>query len=220
MVLNSMGVPPASRTPCLTASATWRRWKLQGPISVQVLAMPMMGLCRSSLLKPTRAEVGAGGGAGGAFGEDDGVVFFGIDCRLLIAISCKLKRLWPLSRCSIDLPDCMHRASLRAGTAADALLDDDKQTMQNVVMRLRCLGCGPEFFVVFGFEGVELGFVAQGEADVVEAVQQAVLAERVDVEVGVEALVVGDGLGFEVDGDVVLRVCGAAVRGGFRLRLR
>ena len=53
MVLNSMGVPPASRMPCLTASATWRRWKLQGPISVQVLAMPMMGLCRSSLLKPT-----------------------------------------------------------------------------------------------------------------------------------------------------------------------
>src|SRR3984885_3042471 len=53
IVLNSMGVPPASRTPCLTASATWRRWKLQGPISVQVLAMPMMGLCRSSLLKPT-----------------------------------------------------------------------------------------------------------------------------------------------------------------------
>ena len=52
-VLNSMGVPPASRMPCLTASATWRRWKLQGPISVHVLAMPMMGLCRSSLLKPT-----------------------------------------------------------------------------------------------------------------------------------------------------------------------
>ena len=48
MVLNSMGVPPASRTPCLTASAIWRRWKLQVPISVQVLAMPMIGLCRSS----------------------------------------------------------------------------------------------------------------------------------------------------------------------------
>ena len=53
MVLNSIGVPPASRTPCLTASATWRRWKLQGPTSVQVLAMPMMGLCRSSFEKPT-----------------------------------------------------------------------------------------------------------------------------------------------------------------------
>ena len=52
--------------------------------------------------------------------------------------------------------------------------------------------------------------MAEGEADVVEAVQQAVLAERVDVEVGVEALVVGDGLGFEVDGDLVLRVCGAS----------
>ena len=52
MVLNSIGVPPAARMPSLTASATSRRWKLQGPISVQVLAMPMIGLCRSSLEKP------------------------------------------------------------------------------------------------------------------------------------------------------------------------
>ena len=72
------------------------------------------------------------------------------------------------------------------------------------------LGCGPEFVVVFGFELVELVFVAEGEADVVEAVQQAVLAERVDVEVRVEALIVGDGLGFEVDGDEVFRICGAS----------
>ena len=52
MVLNSMGVPPASRMPSLRASAISRRCMLQVPISVQVLAMPMMGLCRSSLLKP------------------------------------------------------------------------------------------------------------------------------------------------------------------------
>ena len=64
---------------------------------------------------------------------------------------------------------------------------------------------------MFGFEGVEFGFVAQGEADVVEAIQQAVFAERVDVEVRVEALVVGDGLGFEVDGELVLWIFGAAV---------
>ena len=57
--------------------------------------------------------------------------------------------------------------------------------------------------------------MAQGEADVVEAVQQAVFAERVDVEVGVEAFVVGDGLGFEVDGELVFGVRGGAVRGGF-----
>ncbi len=44
MVLNSMGVPPASRMPCFRASAISRRWTLQVPISVQVLAMPMMGL--------------------------------------------------------------------------------------------------------------------------------------------------------------------------------
>jgi hypothetical protein len=42
-VLNSIGVPPAARTPSLTFSARRRRWKLQGITSVQVLAMPMMG---------------------------------------------------------------------------------------------------------------------------------------------------------------------------------
>jgi hypothetical protein len=51
-VLNSIGVPPASRTPCLICSARCRRWKLQGPISVQVFATPMMGLLRSASEKP------------------------------------------------------------------------------------------------------------------------------------------------------------------------
>ncbi len=55
----------------------------------------------------------------------------------------------------------------------------------------------PECGVVGGLEGVEGGGVAEGEADVVEAVEQAIFAEWVDVEVGAEALIVGDGLGFE-----------------------
>ena len=38
--------------------------------------------------------------------------------------------------------------------------------------------------------------MAQGEADVVEALDEAELAEGVDFEGGVEALCVGDGLGF------------------------
>ena len=38
-----------------------------------------------------------------------------------------------------------------------------------------------------GLEGVEGGGVAEGEADVVEAVEEAIFAERVDVEVGAEA---------------------------------
>src|SRR6185312_4798816 len=64
----------------------------------------------------------------------------------------------------------------------------------------------PECSVVFGFVSVEFGFVAQREADVVEAVEQAVFAERVDLEGGAEALIVDDGLGFEVDGDPVVRI--------------
>ncbi len=52
MVLNSIGVPPASRMPSFSASATSRRCTLQVPISVHVLAMPMIGLCRSSFANP------------------------------------------------------------------------------------------------------------------------------------------------------------------------
>ena len=46
-VLNSIGVPPPARIPSLTNPASSRRWKLQGPISIHVLAMPMSGFFRS-----------------------------------------------------------------------------------------------------------------------------------------------------------------------------
>src|SRR6187200_1908036 len=52
-VLNSIGVPPAARTPSLTCSASPRRWKLQGIASVQVLAMPIVGLLSASSSKTT-----------------------------------------------------------------------------------------------------------------------------------------------------------------------
>ena len=42
-VLNSIGVPPAARTPSLMCSARARRWKLQGIASVHVFAMPIVG---------------------------------------------------------------------------------------------------------------------------------------------------------------------------------
>ena len=47
MVLNSMGVPPAARMPSFTLADRRRRWKLQGMVSIQVLATPMRGLRRS-----------------------------------------------------------------------------------------------------------------------------------------------------------------------------
>ena len=57
MVLNSMGVPPAARMPSLTSSAR-RRWlRLQGIVSIQVVATPMMGLARSSSSKPTALSI-------------------------------------------------------------------------------------------------------------------------------------------------------------------
>ena len=52
MVLNSMGVPPAARMPSFTLAESRRRWKLQGMVSIQVLATPMMGLLRSPSVNP------------------------------------------------------------------------------------------------------------------------------------------------------------------------
>ena len=52
MVLISMGVPPAARTPSLTRWAM-RRWlKLQGMVSIHSCATPTMGRARSSSEKP------------------------------------------------------------------------------------------------------------------------------------------------------------------------
>ena len=53
MVLNSMGVPPAARMPSLTATARSRWLRLQGIVSIHCVATPMMGLARSSSVKPT-----------------------------------------------------------------------------------------------------------------------------------------------------------------------
>ena len=51
-VLNSIGVPPAARTPSLTFAANFRRPKLQGMVSIQEWATPMIGRARSSSVKP------------------------------------------------------------------------------------------------------------------------------------------------------------------------
>jgi hypothetical protein len=51
-VLNSIGVPPAARTPSFTWVARPRRWKLHGIASIQVLATPIVGRLRASSSKP------------------------------------------------------------------------------------------------------------------------------------------------------------------------
>ena len=57
--LNSIGVPPASRTPSLTASARSRRWKLHGIASIQVLAMPTVGRRSAVVVEADALHVGA-----------------------------------------------------------------------------------------------------------------------------------------------------------------
>jgi hypothetical protein len=51
-VLNSIGVPPAARTPSLTLAASARRWKLHGMVSIQVDATPTIGRASASASKP------------------------------------------------------------------------------------------------------------------------------------------------------------------------
>ena len=53
IVLNSIGVPPAARTPALTWSASARSPKLHGIASVHVFAISTSGFARSSSLNPT-----------------------------------------------------------------------------------------------------------------------------------------------------------------------
>src|SRR6202521_3318967 len=52
MVLNSIGVPPAARIPSFTLAERRRRWKLQGMVSIQVLATAINGLARSASVRP------------------------------------------------------------------------------------------------------------------------------------------------------------------------
>ena len=61
------------------------------------------------------------------------------------------------------------------------------------------------------FKVLERMFVTQSEANIVESIQQAIFAERINIEVRIEAEFVGDGLLFEVDGDLVLGVRGRAL---------
>ena len=52
MVLNSIGVPPASRMPRATCSARPRSVKLHGIVPVQVFAIPTIGRSMSRSVKP------------------------------------------------------------------------------------------------------------------------------------------------------------------------
>ena len=52
IVLNSIGVPPASRTPRLTCTARSRWLRLHGIVSIQVVPTPTIGFARSSSVKP------------------------------------------------------------------------------------------------------------------------------------------------------------------------
>ncbi|MCG3159671.1 MAG: hypothetical protein JMDDDDMK_00685 [Acidobacteria bacterium] len=57
MVLNSIGVAPAARMPSLTFAARSRWLKLHGIVSIHICATPIIGLARSSSLKPMALSI-------------------------------------------------------------------------------------------------------------------------------------------------------------------
>jgi len=57
---------------------------------------------------------------------------------------------------------------------------------------------------MFGFVGSNGGFMLQGEADIVQSVQQAVMSKVVDMEFGGETVIVGDRAIFEIDREFVI----------------
>jgi hypothetical protein len=65
IVLNSIGVPPAARTPRFTSWASSRWLRLQGIVSIQVVATPIRGRARSSSLKPTPLSIARAGALSG-----------------------------------------------------------------------------------------------------------------------------------------------------------
>ena len=74
MVLNSIGVPPAARTPSFTFSASWRKCELHGMVSIQVLAMPTMGFGQIVVGKADGPEIRARRGPRRAV-DNDAAVF-------------------------------------------------------------------------------------------------------------------------------------------------
>ena len=57
IVLNSIGVPPASRIPRFTSCASSRWFRLHGIVSIHVVATPMIGFARSSSVKPVPLSI-------------------------------------------------------------------------------------------------------------------------------------------------------------------
>ena len=61
IVLNSIGVPPASRIPRFTCWASSRWFQLHGIVSIHVVATPTSGRARSSSVKPIPFSIARAG---------------------------------------------------------------------------------------------------------------------------------------------------------------
>src|SRR5262249_4532018 len=93
IVLNYIGVPPAARMPSFTFAASGRNCKLQGIVSIQVLATPTSGLLRSLSVKPIALNIARAGA------RSRPSVMPRLRCLRSIESKCKGRPLQKRSRC-------------------------------------------------------------------------------------------------------------------------
>src|SRR5438128_8236919 len=98
MVLYSMGVPPAVLMPAFTRSDNRRRWKLQGMISIQVLATPMIGRDKSSSVNPTAFNIARAGARLGPTSKSWLVSFSSVGITWLLSLASTSILLTPALR--------------------------------------------------------------------------------------------------------------------------
>ena len=114
MVLNSIGVPPALRTPSATFAASRRRLKLHGMVPIQVFAMPMIGFCEVFLGEADAVVIRARGGARRPVGDRARVVL-GVECHVVLRVG------QITSRAMRDSGTRMERTRRLLGAACNAL---------------------------------------------------------------------------------------------------
>src|ERR671910_888609 len=209
IVLNSIGVPPASRMPRLTCCASARWFRLHGIVSIQFVATPTSGRARSSSVKPVPFSIARAGARSapsvsaalcrlaGSVGRSYGsAAVSSVDTRLPGGLSGRLLPRHQRAELTSDLLDLAlaRGGPKRVQVALAGLHLRDPLTRERAVLDLReHLAHLPTHVLVD--DAVAAGEVAVlgGVGDRPAHVREAALPDQIDDQLQlVQALVVGD----------------------------
>ena len=99
IVLNSIGVPPASRIPRFTSCASSRWFRLHGIVSIQVVATPMIGLREVLVGEADALQHRPRAGAVGAVGDRGAVTLRGVGRLCSSRAILRAGSGWAVPRC-------------------------------------------------------------------------------------------------------------------------